>query len=281
MDLLMQQYLFVTTFNHDGFKKYGERMIDTFLTNWPNTQRILVYTENFEMPIQFTRDPRLIVRDISQIQTLTAFKNRNANNPKANGYWPDENQTLKNFKFDAVRFSHKVFALYDASHNLPEGAKAIVWLDGDTVTHRKVPENFIERIAPRNYIDVSGKHPYGIAAYLGRVKQYSECGFVVYNCKHPMMKDFWETFINLYITDELFNLQEWHDSFIFDHVRKIYEARGMKNHNLTPRHSTGHPFINCELGDYMDHMKGARKQHGRSKKNERVIRTSNEASWWK
>jgi len=278
----MQQYLFVTTFNEDGYNKYGEKMIDAFLTFWPDTQRIVVYVEDFDLPWKFARDPRITVRDLNQVQSLTAFKTRHEDNPKAHGHWPVETYlTQKNFKFDAVRFSHKVFALYDAFHNLLEDAKALVWLDADTITHRKVPEDFIEKVAPRNYFDSGGKHPYGIAAYLGRIKQHSECGFVVYNCTHPMMSDFWQTFANYYITDEIFNLKEWHDSFVFDHVRKIFEERGMKNRNLTPRHFTGHPFINCALGEYMDHMKGARKHHGRSKKSERIVRAQNEPGWWK
>jgi len=94
------------------------------------------------------------------------------------------------------------------------------------------------------------------------------------------MGSFWEMFVGLYNNDGLFTLQEWHDSFIFDHCRRIFENRGMINHNITPRIIKGHPFINSNLGLYMDHLKGARKRRGRSEKNERTIRSPVKVDYW-
>jgi hypothetical protein len=94
------------------------------------------------------------------------------------------------------------------------------------------------------------------------------------------MHYFWETFINYYKKDTIFELQEWHDSFVFDVVRKEYEERGMVNQNIPHGSIDLHPFINSVLGDYMDHMKGPRKRQGRSKKSERYKKTNN-IGWWK
>lgn len=264
----MNDYLLVTTFNLDGYNLYGKKMLESFIHNWPNNQKILVYVENCSLDFELLRNERIIVKDLLQIKELVNFKTRHKNNPSANGFKKDPKK--KDFLFDAVRFSHKVFALYDAIQN--NFGKSIIWLDADTITHNKVPNDFLSTNFP--------SENFGIA-YLGRIKQYSECGWVVYHTKHPLMKNFWETFIGYYINDSIFNLTEWHDSYVFDVARKEWEAKGMINQNITPGFIAGHPFINCVLGEYMDHMKGNRKKDGRSKTSERKILNEKQIAWWR
>lgn len=276
----MSSYLIVTTFNKQGYDLYGKTMLASFIKHWPKDQNILVYTEGVTLDPELAGNSRIMVRDLNTVSDLALFKKRHENNPKANGFWPEGN-AVKEFQFDAVRFSHKVFALYDCWTNPPFDFKSMVWLDADTITFRDVPDNLLETVAPKTYVtSIGAREKLGIC-YLGRLKQHSECGFVSYSRMHPLMNMFWETFINLYKTDSLFQLREWHDSFLFDHVRVMFEGRGMKNLNLTPKFLTGHPFINCVLGEYMDHMKGARKKAGRSRKAERHVKSSNEPNWWK
>lgn len=275
----MQPYIFVTTFNKSGYDQYGKKMLESFVEYWPGDQQVIVYVEGFDLDPKLAKHSKIIVRDINHVKALTNFKERHKDNPKANGYWP-EGEDLPSFKFDAVRFSHKVFALADAFETVVKESKGMVWVDGDTITHRTVPDNFLNSVAPLNYFDAGERKPYGIT-YLGRIKQHSECGFVMYNTKHPQMANFIRDFADMYTNDTIFELQEWHDSFVFDHVRKQYEDKGMVNNNLTPRIASGHPFINCRLGEYMDHMKGARKVHGRSRKSERFMKTTNESKWWR
>lgn len=263
------KYLFVTTFNKSGYDLYGKKMLNAFLSYWPKSQSIFVYTENVELDDNLKKDSRIIIKNLLDISDLVSFKERHRNNKEANGYHQN-NPSVKNFQFDAVRFSHKIFAIYDCvCKNLN---KSVVWLDADTITHSPVPDNFLETNFPSN--------EYGIA-YLGRIKQYSECGWVVYHMTNPVMKEFWETFVNYYRYDTIFELDEWHDSYVFDVVKKEYESKGLKNHNITPGFIAGHPFINCVLGEYMDHMKGPRKTVGRSARSERHISSEREISWWK
>jgi hypothetical protein len=82
----------------------------------------------------------------------------------------------------------------------------------------------------------------------------------------------------------MFNYPEWHDSYLYDIQRKIY--RDTKNayfHNLNPdpdlKGLAGHPFVNSELGKYMDHMKGDRKNLGHSEP--RDIKMHTDLPYWK
>ena len=62
----------------------------------------------------------------------------------------------------------------------------------------------------------------------------------------------------------IFTLAEWHDSFVFDAVRKSVEINELNwSKNLIV--GEGHPLINCEWGRYLDHLKGERKKLGHSK----------------
>ena len=115
-----------------------------------------------------------------------------------------------------------------------------------------------------------------MVTYLGRQRfelndggKYPECGFVGYNLRHPEIQNFVNEWEQLYVTDNVFKLLEWHDSFIFWHLSKKFKeeknievndigyAKGVKGH---------HVFVNSELGLYMDHMKGKRKKVGTSAK---------------
>ena len=264
----MSKYQLVTTMHAAGYNLYGRNMIDSFLKHWPEDQTLVVYAEGFTVE---TVNSRIVVRDLLFCSPeLVAFKQRHQDNPRANGY-VDDRRKDPDFKYDAVRFSHKVFALYHAYKNRQPDIDSIVWIDADTVTHAPVPENFLEKHFPLN--------PDTGIYYLGRLEQYTECGWVVYNCLNKYMDDFWERFANQYRKDKLLNQEEWHDSYIFDVVRTTMESIGMRNSSITPGYVKGHPFIDSFLGEYMDHLKGPRrKTEGRSAKHEAKNKS---AGWWR
>lgn len=68
---------------------------------------------------------------------------------------------------------------------------------------------------------------------------------------------------DLYVTGGLFDLREYHDSFVFDVLRKDFTQRGIRFSNISPElpgKGPGHPFIASELGLYMDHLKGSKRK---------------------
>ena len=69
----LMKYTVVTTFNAEGYNSYGRRMIDTFLQTWPQQVDLVVYTENCTVD---QSAPNLVVRDISVVSELTAFKQK-------------------------------------------------------------------------------------------------------------------------------------------------------------------------------------------------------------
>jgi hypothetical protein len=75
----------------------------------------------------------------------------------------------------------------------------------------------------------------------------------------------------------IFTLPEWHDSFVFDVVR---QSMPLKETNWSKGiiKGEGHPLINSELGAYLDHLKGNRKQTGQSRRADLV--TQRKELYW-
>jgi hypothetical protein len=95
------------------------------------------------------------------------------------------------------------------------------------------------------------------------------------------VQEFLQEFQQMYDQAEsgIFQLDEWHDSFVFDAVRTKFKGR-LKENNWSAGiiSGEGHPLINSEWGAYLDHLKGDRKSLGRSKPKDLKIQRSE--SYW-
>ena len=264
------KYTVITTFNNDGYKKYGQRMIQTFLKNWPESVSLVVYAENCSVT---ESADNLTVINIAEVDELSAFKQRWRDVPKANGNVSDDpirsqrKDAGKGFKWDAVRFAHKVYSIFHCAKHIT--TDWLIWMDADTVCHSPITIADLDRLCPNQH-DL---------CFLGRRHKYTECGLYAMNLKHPIMERFLWDFQRLYDDAEngIFRLVEWHDSFVFDVVRKNHQLNELdwSGHLIT---GEGHPLINCEWGAYLDHLKGARKDQGRSKRVDLKVKRT-EAYW--
>lgn len=252
-------YAVVTTFHEAGYKLYGKRMIQTFLLNWPKEIDLYVYYQDVIVD-EFA--PNLYFRDLNQVPELIAFKNKWKNNPKATGWTDDstrkhdDKRKKQGFKWDAIRFSHKVYAIFDCARNC--NADVLLWMDADMVCHSPINYRFIESMAPFT-VDLG---------YLGRKDKYSECGLYSLNLRSEKTQQFLKEFQHVYDDAEngIFTMREWHDSFVFDQIRS--RIANLKEYNWSDGiiSGEGHPLINCAWGAYLDHLKGdERKRLGKSK----------------
>lgn len=266
------QYHIVTTFHQAGYEKYGRNMIESFDRHWPQNVWLTVYHEHECPDISSDRITYVSLHD--RCPDLVKFKNAHKDNPNYNGMRMKDGSldyTANHFKWDAVRFSNKVYCVADAVTNID--SDWVIWLDADTFTFRSVPDGFLDTICPNQYL----------ACYLGRRNGYhSECGWVAYNRTHNQTQNFIDEWKALYDSGELFTLREYHDSYVFDVMRIRYEeANKAEFYNLFDQrqmNGPGHPFINSALGRYIDHMKGKRKDQGHSNPGEQ--QTHQDVEYW-
>jgi hypothetical protein len=99
------------------------------------------------------------------------------------------------------------------------------------------------------------------------------------NLRSVAVQDFLKRFQWMYDDAEngIFQQDEWHDSFIFDVVRRrtVLKELDWSSHLIT---GEGHPLINSAWGAYLDHLKGSRKKTGRSPTTDLKVKRT-EAYW--
>jgi len=226
----------VTTYADRHWDEYAKRCVDTFARHWK------------DIPLQAFTDDRLE----QSSEWLAEFKQRH------------RHRSTDNYRFDAVRFAHKVAAL-ELAFRIGTG-DALVWIDADCVTHADVDAGWL-----------SGLLGDGDFGYLKRAGKYPECGFMLFR-RNKATAEMLRRLVYLYRSDDLFQLDEWHDSWAIEQVR-IGMGNGLKCISLSGGfEATGHPFVNGPLGARLDHCKGRRKQQGKSKASD--LKTARTEGYW-
>ena len=271
----MKQITVVTTFHKPGLDLYGQRFLDSFAERVDKRIKLIVYAEACD-PINPDPEQITILDAQEALPKLNSFKEQWKGVPKANGIPPDDIKRRrprdwhKEFKWHAVRFSNKVYAVFDACAK--RLGTWIVWMDADSYIHSDWSYNNFEKLLPNNaYI-----------TYVGRGKgsqTWPECGFYGINLDHPVAHSFVEDFEQMYEDAEqgIFKLEEWHDSYVFGEILKRYKEFPSHDYSAemymreAKTGGGGHPLINGPLGKYMDHMKGGRKAKGKSEKKDVMV----------
>jgi len=273
---MSKQITVLTTFHPAGLSKYGQRMIDSFALNIDKRIKLLVYAEDCKPN---NPDPsRIEILDAkAALPKLNAFKSTWGHVPKANGDITNEPQRhtrkdwMKEFKWDAVRFANKTYAVYDAVQRSKDWC---VWMDADTYVH-----------SPWTYEDFAAQLPdTSWITYVGRGKgsqTWPECGFYGLNLNHPVCHEFLKEFERVYeeADNGIFLLEEWHDSFVFGNILNNMKLQFPNAHDYSAEMylkeaksgGGGHPLINGVLGKWIDHMKGGRKDAGKSQRKDIMV----------
>jgi hypothetical protein len=271
----------VTTFHEEGLKKYAQRMINTFCENWPREITLHIYPEMCNPAI---RDhDHVTLKRLEEVSGLMVFKNTWRNVAKANGDVSGDpvrskrKDAGKGFKWHAIRFAHKVYAVFDCARHTD--ADVLIWMDADTICHSPITMQDLRRMIPED----------SELCYLGRKGKYSECGLYAMNRRSPNVQQFLTEFQRYYDEAEngIFQLAEWHDSFVFDAVRAKFPQMRQLDwaahlHDLRPAPGMttgeGHPLINSDWGAWLDHLKGGRKKAGISNRDD--LRVPRSEAYW-
>ena len=236
----------ITTLNKKLYKQYGHRFFETY--NWPFD--LIVYSEDMlDIP-----NSNIVVRSIfDEVPSCEEFVNRNKDKQELSSF-ETKDKEMK-FKTDGVRFCYKVYAYTDQIIN-NEDYDAIIGIDADSVFYKSIDVDWIKNNIHKDDC---------MLTYLGRgVNQYPECGFLYFNMKHKETKNYAKEMKRIYDTDEIYKLQEQHDSFIWNHVKNKFEKEfNVKNYDIGDGKS-GHVQARSILGEVYDHTKGPRKLKGRS-----------------
>jgi hypothetical protein len=233
----------LTSFNEKYWNEVAKSTIELLDKNWPDNQKIFLYHELNSIPTNINFSNRVIWKDLyTESPDIVSFSEKWKNEPRANGF------DGTNFKFNAVKFSHKTFAIWNCYKAIESGY--LIWLDCDACLFKEIDKNFLNQILPTQEV----------VSYLGRKGKYSECGFLAFNLDHPLTRKFLKEWEDLFLSGEFINLQETHDSFTFDHLRLKWNNpelfKDLNKNSTTDKN----PFGNSLLGSHFIHAKGAGKE---------------------
>lgn len=210
----------VTTYANRHWESHAKRCVDTFVQHWHGMTLHSYTDEGLEAASEW----------------LKTFKRQHQHRPTSN------------YRFDAVRFAHKVAAI-ELAYRLGTD-DVLIWIDADCVTHAPVDAEWLSGLL--------GGAEFG---YLRRANKYPECGFMMIR-RCPAMDAFVAELVDVYRSGRLFDMAEWHDSWAIEQVRKELNPKAVSLSG--DFESAGHPLINGPLGSRIDHLKGNRKAAGKS-----------------
>lgn len=253
----------ITSFNWEGYQRYGKRFVETWLEYWPKSIGLTIYYEGeefdgFDFPKGISWHP------METVEFLPDYLDGVRRFPIMNGIVG----SVYDINFDA-RMGRKTFMQVHACRKY--GGK-VFWIDADTVHTKHIPEAFLDTCLPDNKF----------CCFLGRDGWYfTESGFIGFNAEHPIAKKFLRDYVHVFIVGSIFTQAPqfnekgqylgggWHDCIAFDLMRGFSYREGHEGEfvNLAagvPK-GTMHPFQNCAPGEFMAHLKGDRKNTGKLK----------------
>ncbi len=240
-------YTFVTTFRKEDYDVYGKKMLESVANKWkPTDTRLIVYVEGYDSLDELPHNDFSTVIEYRHIETIEARNTFIARNKDKNGRYAE---APYNYRMDAVRFCHKVYALTDVALEMINNQDQtwLAWIDADTITKKMFKAKDAAKIMIPE-VDI---------VHLGRIDiDYSETGFMAFNMAYHNACSLLVDLRGAYDTDEVFAYREWTDAFVFTRLLKIYEAHGAKVRNLSEGVRGLSVFDQCMLDDYFTHNKG-------------------------
>ena len=242
-------YNVITSFNEKYWHEIAKQNVSLLDKNWPESFQIKLYHELKNIDPEFSN--RVKWYDLyKECPEISKFAEKWKDHPKANGAGVKKNS----FRWNAIKFVHKTFAIWHAAKNQKEGW--LIWLDCDATLFKKIDLPFLQSMCPAEHA----------ISFMGRPGKYSECGFMGFNLNHSLTREFLNEWENLYLSGDFIDLPETHDSWTFDYLRKQKDSKFFFNVN-SKAITNKNPFSQSLLGSHFAHAKGS----GKEKQQQRIL----------
>src|SRR6056300_1740640 len=125
---------FVTSFSASGYVSYAKNMLESVEKFWKNDLKLIAYYHDCpeELVADFPQSEVIEYRNLNDVQDMLDYRERMKDHDGTEG-----GNMQYNWRMDAIKWSHKVYAMTDLSLEIGEKeAKGgwMIWLDADTVT---------------------------------------------------------------------------------------------------------------------------------------------------
>ena len=269
----MGAFSFCTTFNQTGYDKYARNSLFQFDRSLPEEVNYYAYVQSAVVDLELSKI-RLLDFD-AEVNGYKEYKK------KYFGKKPQTTKTYQAYEYQHIRFCHKVYAVLSHFEDRKDDRRYIGWIDADVVPKKPIPLTFFNSLVKEGCFMSLLERQHAHADYT-----YAECGFMVWDTTLGETKEYFKRVREQYDKGVMFAKYldiGWHDSIIWD-----YEMRAMRSSDLVKTYNLSqpsqrakiqldeyevkkhHPFVKGMLGEYMDHLKGERKDIGFSEERLRV-----------
>ena len=166
-------YTFVTSFSEEGYKTYAKKMLESVAEKWnPKHFKLYAYYHDFDIhaynPIH---SDSITYVDLSTTNEMIQYRERMKVHDGTEG-----GKIPYNWRLDAIKWCHKVYALTEQAFKMmednPEESNWLIWLDADTITHKRLEKKSLDKWLPEK----------ASLVHLGRKDvDYSETSFMAFN----------------------------------------------------------------------------------------------------
>ncbi len=242
----MNKYVLVTSFNEEGYEKYGRSMLESVAKHWSSDIDIRIWYHDFDLADKNPpQSDNISYHNLNDVPDLIIFRD------SLKDYEP------VNWRMDVVKFCHKVYALTETCRSLlsdpdDQTPYSLLWLDGDTVTTEDVDADWLD-----NFIDMDAD----ISLLERPVADYAETSFMRF-ALWPSREAAFNVLEDVrasYDTQEVRGYREWHDGFVFQRIINIHKNHGLRVQNLSPDAKDLDAFHTSPLAGRLEHFKGAKK----------------------
>lgn len=229
----------ITTMSQEYWDKVGQYSVSTWPSLKPNGWEFWLH-DTPDLPLLVDRK----IQDTDKNKWINEAGPISLNFPEPPGYQREWRM-----------FCHKSFAIWESYTQEPTGI--MVWCDADVKWLQPLTDDILEQC-------LNGK----FCGYLGRdrvdtsgtaKKKYSrltpETCFIVFDLDHPIAKDFFTKFENIYKSMELFKLYSWCDAAVFEHVMHQFPAECFNDITKDNPPAIA-PLPLTFLNDYIEHWMG-------------------------
>jgi hypothetical protein len=174
--------------------------------------------------------------------------------------WREANRHRQepDFKHTWRRFSYKVQHQLKAWREFQDTHRYLIWQDADVRELCKPTQDFYKQVLPVKRPGGQWLDDSDTLSYLGRGDDYHpETGYIVYDLHNPRLTQLMLRLEEVYLSNEIFTLKEWHDAYVWEEVCK---AQQLSRRNLCDKpYKKGEAFGRSPLKNYYEHLKGPRK----------------------
>ena len=187
----------ITSMSKQGYEQYGKTCLQGLVKHFPCP--ITVYYEDEKPDFEHIK---ITYKPLFEVEGCTQFLGVMSTLPVFSGVVNGK----RNYRWDIFKFSRKCFAQFDAASDEED---LLFWVDADTIWDKDISRDVLHDMLDDTFM-----------CYLGRPDWHSCASFIGWNLNHVRSDEFWNKYFETLMNGQVLLMDEWHDCFILDALRK-------------------------------------------------------------